>query len=122
MEKQMIRRLAVLAAVLGLGLASLASAAGRQSVNVDLKDDTSLAGTKLPAGKYKITWTASGTEAEVSVAQGKKVVVTTKGKLVDRDRPASDDEVVSRKNAAGAFALSEVRLQGEKRVLVLGAS
>jgi hypothetical protein len=29
---------------------------------------------------------------------------------------------ISRKNAAGAFALREVRLQGEKRALVLGAS
>jgi hypothetical protein len=118
----MSRRLAVLATVLGLGLAPLAIAAGRASVTVDLKDDTSLAGTKIPAGKYKITWTASGTQAEVAVAQGKKIVATTKGKLVERDRPATDDEVVSRKDATGAFVLAEVRLRGEKSVLVLGAS
>lgn len=118
----MTRRIAVLAAVLSLGLAPLALASSRQSVTVDLKDATSLGGTKIPAGKYKIAWTASGALAEVKVEQGKKVVATTKAKLVERARPAPDDEVVSRKDATGAFALAEVRLRGEKSVLVLGAS
>jgi len=118
----MTRRLAVLATVLGLALAPAAIASGRQSLTVDLKDDTSLGGTKIPAGKYKIAWTASGTQAEVQIAQGKKVVATTKARIVERERPADDDAVVSRKDATGAFALSEVRLRGEKSTLVLGAS
>lgn len=118
----MTRRTAVLATALALGFAPLALASGRQSVSVDLKDATSLGGTKIPAGKYKIAWTSNGAEAEVKVEQGKKVVATTKAKLVERDRPAPDDEVVSRKDATGAFALAEVRLRGEKSVLVLGAS
>ena len=50
----MTRRLAVLATELGLGMAPAAIASGRQSLTVDLKDDTSLGGTKIPAGKYKI--------------------------------------------------------------------
>jgi hypothetical protein len=118
----MTRKIAVLSAVLATGLAPLALASGRQSVTVDINVATSLGGTKIPAGKYKIAWTASGAEAEVKVEQGKKVVATSKGKLVERDRPAPDDEVVSRKDATGAFALAEVRLRGDKSVLVLGAS
>lgn len=118
----MTRKIAVLSALLALGLAPLALASGRQSLTVDLKDATSLGGTKIPAGKYKIAWTTSGAEAEVKVEQGKKVVATSKAKLVERDRPAADDEVVSRKDATGAFALAEVRLRGEKSVVVLGAS
>jgi hypothetical protein len=118
----MIRRLAVLTAVVGMGFAPFAMAAGRQSLSVDLKDETSLAGTKIPAGRYKISWTSNGAQAEVKVAQGKKVVATTKGTLVEEARPATDDEVVRRKDATGAFALAEVRLRGEKSVLVLGAS
>ena len=117
----MTRRLAVFTAVVGMGIAPLAMAAGRQSLNVDLKADTSIAGTKIPAGRYKISWT-TGPQAEVKVAQGKKVVVTTQGKLVEQARPADDDQVVSRKDATGAFAIAEVRLRGEKSVLVLGAS
>lgn len=118
----MTRRLAVLAATIGLGLAPFATAAGRQSLTVELSSDTSLAGTKIPAGKYKISWTASGAQADVQVAQGKKVLATTKAKVVERDKPATDDEVVSRKDASGAFALAEVHVKGEKSVLVLGAS
>jgi hypothetical protein len=118
----MTRRSAILAALVSLSLSPLAAAAGRQSVTVDLKDDTSLEGTRIPAGKYKISWTTSGAQAEVQVAQGKKVVATTKGKLIEQARPASDDQVVSRKDASGAFALAEVRLRGLKSVLVLGAS
>jgi hypothetical protein len=118
----MTRKFAVVAVVVGLGFVPLALASGRQSLSVDLKDDTSVGGTRVPAGRYKIAWTASGAQAEVKIAQGKKVVATAKGTLVERDRPAPDDEVVSRKDASGAFALSEVRLRGEKSVLVLGAS
>jgi hypothetical protein len=118
----MTRKFAVVAAVVGLGFAPFALASGRQSLSVDLKDDTSLGGTKVPAGKYKIAWTTSGALVEVKIAQGKNVVATAKGRVVERDRPAADDEVVSRKDASGSFALTEVRLRGEKSVLVVGAS
>lgn len=118
----MTKRFAFLTAVVGLGFASLAMAAGRQSVSVELSSDTTLAGTKIPAGKYKLTWTATGAEADVQVGQGKKVIATTKGKLVERDKAATDDEVVSRKDASGTFTLAEVHMRGEKSVLVLGAS
>jgi len=98
-----------------------ATAEGRQSVKVDLRDETSLGGTKVPAGKYRITWTTSGTDAEVKLVKGNQVVATSKGKLVEREKAAADDQVVSRKSGAG-FAMSEVRLRGEKSVLVLQAS
>ena len=118
----MTRRFAVLAAVLGLGLSPLTMAAGRQSMTVELASDTSLAGTRIPAGTYKITWTASGAEADLQVTQGKKVVASTKAKVVERDRNSTNDEVVSRKDASGAFSMAEVHVRGEKSVLVVGAS
>ena len=115
-----IKKLAVFAAVLLVGLGSHAVAAGRQSLNVDLTEETSLAGTKLAAGKYKISWTAGEAETQVKVTQGRKVVATGKAKRVERPQASPDDQVVSRKDASGAFALSEIRLRGEKSVLVVG--
>ncbi len=107
--------------VLSAGLASNALADGRQSVKFDLTSDTTIGGTKVPPGQYKLAWTASGDDADVKLMQGKKVVATTKAKVVGRDKAASDDEVVQRKSGAG-FAVSEIRLRGEKNVLVLQAS
>jgi hypothetical protein len=110
-----------LATVFALGAPHAARAESRQSVKVDLRDETSLGGTRVPAGKYRITWTTSGAEADVKLVQGDKVVATSKGKIVERDKAAEDDLVVSRRNGSG-FAMSEVRLRGEKTVLVLQAS
>lgn len=113
--------LAAFALALALAPASSVLADGRTSVKADLRDETSLGGTKVPAGKYRISWTANGADAEVQVLQGSKVVATGKGKLVNRDKPATDDEVVSRRSGTG-FAMSEIRLRGEKNVLVLQTS
>ena len=113
------RKLAVFAAVFLGGLASHAVAAGRQSLNVDLTDETSLAGTKLAAGKYKISRTTGEAETEVKVTQGRKVVATGKAKRVERPQASPDDQVVSRKDSSGTFALAEIRLRGEKSVLVM---
>ena len=109
----------VFAMALLVGVVGTAVAAGRQSLNVELRDETSLSGTKLPAGKYKIRWSNGEAQTEVTIEQGRKVVATAKGKRVDRPRPSVDDEVVSRKDASGAYALSEIRLRGEKSVIVL---
>jgi hypothetical protein len=113
-----LRKLAAIVAALVVGLGT-ASAAGRDSLNVDLGDETSLAGTTLPAGRYKITWTAGAAETEVKISQGKKVIATAKAKRVEREAAPREDQVVSRKGASGAFAIAEIRLKGEKAVLVL---
>ena len=110
-----------LALALAAGLTSNALAEGRQSVKLDLASDTTLGGTKVPPGQYKLAWTASGDDADVKLMQGKKVVATSKAKVVGRDKAASDDEVVQRKNGS-SFTVSEIRLRGEKNVLVLQAS
>jgi hypothetical protein len=117
------KRIASLALALAVsaGLASNALADGRQSVKLDLSSDTTLGGTKVPPGQYKLAWTASGDDADVKLMQGKKVVATSKAKVVGRDKAASDDEVVQRKNGSG-YAVSEIRVRGEKNVLVLQAS
>jgi hypothetical protein len=113
------RKLAVFAAVLVLGMGSMAVAAGRRSLEVDLQDETSLAGTKVPPGRYKISWTADEGETEVKVTRGRKVVATGTAKLVDRPQASTDDQVVSRKDATGAFVLREIHVRGERKVLVL---
>ncbi|HSD30208.1 MAG TPA: hypothetical protein VLL75_23105 [Vicinamibacteria bacterium] len=114
-----IQKLAVFATVLVFGMGSVAVAAGRRSLEVDLQDETSLGGTKVPAGKYKISWAGNEGETEVKVMRGRELVATGRGKLVERPQASPDDQVVSRKDATGAFVLSEIHVRGEKRVLVL---
>ena len=118
----MRNRLVVLTGALSLAFALSAGAAGRQSLIVDLQDGTILAGTKITPGQYKISWTTDGAESSVTLTQGRKVVVTARGKLVERPRPADHDELVAHKDPSGALVVSEVRLRGEKKALVLSAS
>ncbi len=114
----MIRR--SLFAVMILTVAGLAGAAPRQSMNFDLKEKTSLGGTEILPGRYKISW-AGDTDVQVEVLKGGKVVAAGKGKRVERDRKSTDDAVVSRRNGSG-MVLSEVRFGGKTSVIVLSES
>lgn len=105
----------VLAAVAGVALA-----ASRQSMSFELKEKTSLGGTEISPGRYKLTWTGD-TDVQVEVVKGGKVVAAGKGRLVERERKSTDDAVVSRRHGSG-MVLSEVHFGGKKSVLVLSES
>lgn len=106
---------------LALGMAMGAVAGTRQSVSVELFSPASLNGTEIPAGNYKVSWTGEGNQVQVTFA-GKKVRAEAKGTLVERDSKAQASSVVSRKNGNGVPTIAEVRLGGEKRVLVIAGS
>jgi hypothetical protein len=115
----MIRKSALVSFLL-VASAAVAFAAARQSMSFELREKTSFGGASLDPGQYKIAWTGSDTVA-VEVIQGKKVVASGKGKIVERGEKAADDAVVSRRNGSGMI-LAEVRFSGKKSVLVLTES
>jgi len=77
-------------------------------------------GTAVQAGDYKMKWTGSGDNVDVSIARGKHVLATSPGHVVALDSAPAQDTLYYRQNADGSQSLSEVRFGGKKFAIVLG--
>jgi hypothetical protein len=70
----------ILLAALTASIPGFAGNAG--STSVHFATPTRVGSNDLPAGDYKVTWTDSGSDTQVSFVQGKKVVATVPAKVV----------------------------------------
>lgn len=48
----------------------------KMSANIQIYETVHIGSTELVPGEYKMTWTQSGSKAQVTFSQGKKVIVT----------------------------------------------
>jgi hypothetical protein len=101
-------------------LASSAFAATKASVA--LPSSTTVNGTQLKAGDYKLEWDGNGPNVEVSFIQGKKVLAKVPAHVVDLPTPAANSAAVVTKNNDGTSTLAGVRFEGKKFALELGES
>jgi len=106
--------------VVGLALTLASSAFAASKANLTLNNPTSINGTKLKAGDYKLEWDGSGPNVEVSIMQGKKVVTKVPAKIVDLNQAAANDAALLKQNSDGSTTLSGARFQGKKFSLELG--
>ena len=79
---------------LGLLLASGIPALAKNSRTVTLHHDVVLSGTTLSAGQYTIQWETHSPEATVQFVQHHKVVLSTEGRVEQRDKSYDRDTVV----------------------------
>jgi hypothetical protein len=107
---------------MGLALLLACSAFAATKANLVLNNPTTVNGTKLKAGEYKLEWDGSGPNVEVSVIQGKKVLAKVPAKLVDLSAPAQNDAAVVKSNGDGTTNLAGARFQGKKFAIDLGES
>ena len=106
--------------VLGLALTLASTAFAASKANLTLNSATSVNGTHLKAGDYKLEWDGNGPNVEVSIMQGKKVLTKVPAKLVDLDKAPSNDAAILKQNGDGSTTLAGVRFQGKKYALELG--
>ena len=106
--------------VMGLVLLLAGSAFAASKASLSLNHDTTVNGTKLKAGDYKLQWDGSGPDVEVSIVQGKNVVAKVPAKLVDLNSNAANDAAVIKNNNDGTSTLAGVRFAGKKYALELG--
>jgi hypothetical protein len=90
---------------------SIPAFAAKNSQTVKLSNPTTVGSTKLPAGDYKISWTGSAPDVQVTLEQKnvqKPVTVTLPAKLV----PAKHDGTqLTTSNQAGAVTLESVQFK-----------
>lgn len=108
--------------VVGLALTLSSSAFAASKANLTLNNPTSINGTQLKAGDYKLEWDGSGPNVELSIMQGKKVVTKVPAKIVDLGKASSNDSALLHQNDDGSTTLAGVRFQGKKYALELGES
>jgi hypothetical protein len=101
-----------------LAMACVVAAQAKDSREVVLHSDVTVAGSHLASGSYNVTWQTHSPEATVTFLRGKKVVATAEGKLVDRGTAASFNEVVYHDKADGTTLIQEIRFKGSSEVLV----
>jgi len=109
-------------AVMGLAVLLASSAFAATKANLVLNNPTSINGTQLKAGEYKLEWDGTGPNVEVSVLQGKKVVAKVPAKVVDLPSASQNNAAVVTKNGDGTSSLSGARFQGKKYALEVGQS
>lgn len=51
-------------------------ASDKMKANIQIYEPVHVGSTQLAAGEYKMSWTETGTSAEVTFSQGKKVIAT----------------------------------------------
>jgi hypothetical protein len=106
--------------VLGLALTLASTAFAASKANLTLNSPTSVNGTNLKPGDYRLEWDGNGPNVEVSILQGKKVLTKVPAKVVDLDKAPSNDSAILKQNGDGSMTLAEVRFQGKKYALALG--
>jgi hypothetical protein len=106
--------------VVGLALTLASSAFAASKANLTLNNPTSINGTSLKAGEYKLQWDGNGPNVEVSIMQGKKVIAKVPAKVVDLNQSSANDAALLKQNSDGTTTLAGVRFQGKKFALELG--
>jgi len=74
-------------------------------------------GTNLPAGDYLLRWEGEGSNVQLSILKGKKVVTTTPARVVELAAAPSTDSAVVTSESNGTRTLSQVRFGGKKYAL-----
>jgi len=77
-------------------------------------------GTTLPAGSYQLKWEGTGSNVQLNILKGSKVVATTPARLVDLQQSPNQDQAVMKNNGDGSKSLAEVRFGGKKYALQVG--
>ena len=89
----------------------------KDSKNILVHYDATVAGSHLASGQYDVQVQTHNPSATVSFSQGKKVVATVEGKVVDRGTKYPANQVVYGESANGGHAIQEIRFKGSSEVI-----
>jgi len=104
---------------LGLLLAAGIPAAAKNSRTINIDHAVVLQGKNLPAGRYKVEWQTHSPEATVQFLRKRQLVVSTEGRVEQRDKTSDSNAVVYETLPDGSVSLLEIRFAGSNKVLLL---
>ena len=95
-----------------LSMLTLAAFAAANSGNLRLDKAVKVGSQELPAGNYKVTWTGSGDNAQVTFKQG-KTSITAPAQVVEAKHT---QDAYATKSEHGANVLTEVQFRDKSLV------
>lgn len=105
---------------LTLMLATSVFAASANKGSLQIFDSVTVAGRTLQAGEYAVKWEGTGSNVQLNILKGSKVVATTAARLVDLNQATGSDSAVVKSNGDGSRSLSEIRFGGKKYAIAIG--
>jgi hypothetical protein len=88
--------------------------------SLQLENSVTVSGKTLPAGDYSVKWEGTGSNVQLSILQGSKVVASTSARVVDLEQSSNSDSTVLKNNGDGSKSLAEIRFGGKKYALAIG--
>lgn len=113
--------LVLLGVVLLFGATSAVAGEKPNKTTITVADAVSVSGTTLTPGEYQVTWVGTTGQVELTFLKGKKVLTTAQARIETRTTTRRETVLVTAKRD-GAVGISEIRPEGTKDVLVLGAA
>ena len=109
--------------ILGLALLLASSAfAATSKASLHLNNPTTVNGTTLKAGDYKLEWDGTGPNVDLNIMQGKTVLAKVPARVVSLDSPAPNTAALISHNSNGSATLTGARFEGKKFALEVGES
>jgi hypothetical protein len=87
--------------------------------SLQLQNSVTVSGKTVPAGDYSVKWEGTGSNVQVSILQGRKVVASTSARVVELDQSSNSDTTVLKNNGDGSKSLAEIRFGGKKYALAI---
>jgi hypothetical protein len=119
-EKGAVMKFATVSKSLLMGTALLLATSAFAGTKADLQlhNPTTVNGTTLKPGDYKLEWEGTG-NVQVSIMKGKNVVAKVPARVVDLPSPAVNTAAMTSPNSDGTVALAGARFQGKTFALEL---
>jgi hypothetical protein len=84
-----------------------------------LRTTVTLNGLEVPAGLYDLSWESHNSSVRVTLWKDGRFFATAQGTWVKNGVKYSGDAALLRVNSDGSRSLTEIRLAGEKKTIVL---
>jgi hypothetical protein len=117
-----MKRLGFAGVMTGIAMLFATTALAAEKGSMKLFDPTLVNGVQLSPGDYALQWDGTGNNLQVQILQGKKIIATTAGALVQLKAPASQNMTSTRRAENNAKALTEVEFRGKSYALAIGSN
>ena len=103
--------------LMGSVLLLAASAFAANKASMQVQSPVTINGATLKPGEYTVEWNGSGSNVELSITKGKKVLAKLPAHVVDLESSSNSNATIIRRNDDGTNSLTGVRFGGKKFAL-----
>jgi hypothetical protein len=106
--------------ILGVALLLATTVFAANKGSLQVMDQVTVNGQSLQPGDYNLKWDGNGSNVQLSILKGSKVVATTPAQVLSLTSSPNNNAAVLKNNSDGSKALSEIRFGGKKYALAIG--